>query len=189
MKDIGTIKIETDRLVLRRVELSDADRMFNGWCNDSDVVKYLPWDVHGNINVTKELLDMWVNDYNNPYTYRWIVVLKNEDKAIGTIDVVNKDIDNQVFEIGYCYCKEVWGKGIASEVLSRVISFLFDEVGVEVITAKHNENNLASGKVMQKAGMKCDGILRSRVIDKETKKRVGFVVYSITRDEYLKNRK
>lgn len=185
MKDIGTVMLETDRLILRRLELGDAKAMFNNWCNDDDVTRHLPWQTHENIEVTKAVLDMWLKDYDNSHVYRWIVVLKDGNKPIGTVDVVNKDIDNKVFELGHCYSKETWGKGIATEVFDKVISFLFEEVGVEVIIAKHNENNLASGRVMQKASMKYDGTLRSRVIDKVTKERVGLVCYSITREEYM----
>lgn len=188
MNDVGTVMLETERLILRRIELNDALDMFNGWCNDKDVCRYLPWDCHGTIEVTKELLNMWVDDYNNSHIYRWIVILKENNKPIGTVDVVNKDIDNSVFELGHCYSKETWGKGIATEVFSRVIKFLFEEVGVEVITAKHNEGNNASGRVMQKANMKFDGVLRSRVIDKVTKEREGFVFYSITKDEYSRTK-
>lgn len=185
MRDIGTKILETDRLVLRRLEISDADAMFDGWCNDSEVTRYLPWEPHGNIEVTKNLLDMWIKDYDNSHVYRWLVVIKDSDKPIGTVDVVNKDINNKVFELGHCYSQETWGKGIATEVFLTVIGFLFDEVGVELIMAKHNKSNIASGKVMQKANMKYDGTLRSRVIDKVTKERDDFVYYSITKDEYL----
>ena len=188
MKDIGTIMLETDRLILRRLEISDAEAMFNNWCNDDDVTRHLPWQTHENIEVTRAVLAMWLKDYNNSYVYRWIVILKDGNKPIGTVDVVNKDIDNKVFELGHCYSKETWGKGIATEVFNKVISFLFDEVAVEVIIAKHNENNPASGKVMQKVNMKYDGILRSRVIDKTTKERVGLVCYSITREEYMSSK-
>ena len=93
-----------------------------------------------------------------------------------------------MFEIGYCYSKESWGKGIATEALSKVVSFLFEEVNVDVVVAKHLENNLASGKVMQKVNMKYDGILRQRVIDKVTKKRVGQVYYSIVKEESFKQK-
>lgn len=185
MKDVGTVRLETDRLILRRLELTDAVDMFNNWCNDDDVTRYLPWDSHGKIEVTYDILNMWLKDYDNSHVYRWIVILKDGNKPIGTVDVVNKDIDNKVFELGHCYSKESWGKGIATEVLGKVISFLFDEVGAHVIFAKHNENNPASGKVMQKVNMKYDGTLRSRVIDKVTKERVGLVYYSITKEEYL----
>lgn len=188
MKDIGTINLETERLILRRLELTDAEEMFNNWCNDDEVVRYLPWNVHGNIEVTKELLHMWINEYNESHTYRWIVVLKESNKPIGTVDVVKKDMTNKVFELGHCYSRDCWGKGIATEVLSKVIEFLFDEVDVEVIVAKHEEENLASGRVMQKVNMKYDGILRSRIIDKVTNERVGLVYYSITKEEYLRTK-
>jgi ribosomal-protein-alanine N-acetyltransferase len=46
----GTTTIETERLILRRFELTDADAMFNSWANDEDVTKYLSWGSHGNID-------------------------------------------------------------------------------------------------------------------------------------------
>ena len=56
MNNVGTIKLETDRLILRRIELNDAEKMFNNWCNDEEVTRYLPWEPHGKIEVTKEFL-------------------------------------------------------------------------------------------------------------------------------------
>ena len=55
MKDVGTVRLETDRLILRRLEMEDASDMFNNWCNDLEVTRQ---DVHENIEVTKELLEM-----------------------------------------------------------------------------------------------------------------------------------
>ena len=68
---------------------------------------------------SKELIEEDINAGN-------LYVLKDDNKPIGTIDVVNKDIDNKVFEIGYCYSKSSWGNGYGTEVLSKVISFLFE---------------------------------------------------------------
>lgn len=185
MNDIGTINLESKRLLFRRLEMSDAYDMYYNWCNCDDVVRYLPWDKHKSIDDTKEILNIWINDYNNPHTYRWIVIDKDSNNPIGTIDVVNKDITNKAFEIGHCYSKKYWHKGYATEALSRIISFLFEEVDVDLIIAKHNGKNIASGKVMQKVGMVYDGTLRDRVIDKITGERDSLVYYSITKDEYL----
>lgn len=176
-------ELETERLVLRRVKLEDAEVMFNGWCTDIDVCKYLPWNVHPNIEFTNELLKMWVDEYNDPTTYRWMVVLKDNNEAIGTIDVVKKDIVNKVYEVGYCYKKDVWGHGYGSEALFCVISFLFDDVNAELVCAKHYENNIGSYKVMEKCGMIVDGTLRSRVIYDGN--RIAEVYHSITKEEYL----
>lgn len=188
MKDIGTINLESKRLIFRKLKESDAFDMYNNWCNCDDVTRYLPWNTHKSIEDTKEILNIWINDYQNPFTYRWIIIEKNDNTPIGTIDVVNKDIDNKVFEIGHCYSKKYWHQGYATESLSRIISFLFEETNVDLITAKHNGNNIASGKVMQKAGMKYDGTLRERITDKITGQKDSLVYYSITKEEYLKNK-
>lgn len=184
MKHIGTKDIEIPKYYLRKLEIEDANEMFECWCNDPIVTRYLPWDVHGSVDVTKELLNIWINEYEKNDTYRWIVEDKQNHNLIGTIDVVNIDNNNKVMEIGYCYRRNYWGKGVASTVLKIVIEYLFNNTDVDIITAKHLEPNLNSGKVMQRCGMKYDGVLRKRVIDKLTNERIGQAYYSITRDEY-----
>ena len=76
--------------------------------------------------------------------------------------------------------------GYATEALKAVIKFLFEECEAEVIFADHLSNNPASGKVMEKSGMKYEGRLRGRMIDKEGK-RNDLLSYSIIKDEYFKN--
>lgn len=87
-------------------------------------------------------------------------------------------------EMGCCYRRDYWGKGVASTILKSVIDYLFNNTDVDIITAKHLEPNIVSDKIIQKCGMKYDEILRERVIDKVTKERIGQVYYSITRTEY-----
>ena len=57
---------------------------------------------------------------------------------------------------------------------------------METIYAYYVEGNFASGKVLEKVGMKYEGILRKRVYDKVTKKQADLISYSITRDDYFK---
>ncbi len=178
-------EFETERLILRKIKLSDSEEMFNSWCNDPEVCKYLPWNVHGNIEVTKELVNLWVSEYNSPDTYRWIVVLKETNECLGTIDIVKKDKVNKSYEVGYCYKKSAWGHGYGTEALKGVIKFLFEDIGAELVYAKHYEVNIGSYKVMEKAGMSVEGVLRSRVIFEG--KRIGEVYHSITRKEYEEN--
>lgn len=188
MNDVGTVNLESKRLIFRKLKISDDDDMFNNWCCDDDVVRFLPWDKHNSVEDTKEILNIWINDYNNSHTYRWIVIDKINNTPIGTIDVVNKDIANKVFEIGHCYSKKYWHQGYATESLSTIISFLFEKVDVDLIIAKHNGKNIASGKVMQKVGMIYDGTLRNRVIDKITNEKDSLVYYSITKEEYFNSK-
>lgn len=183
MKDLGTVTLETNRLILRRVTKSDAEAAFKNWTNDIKTSRYVTWKPHGTVENTKKLFEIWEEEYNIPNTYRWIVEVKELNKVIGTIDVVHKSINQKTAEIGYCYGSKYWGNGYATEALTKVIDYLLNEVGFELLEAKHLIDNPASGKVMEKSGMKYEATLRKRIIDQYTNKRVDLKVYSIMRGE------
>ena len=159
MNHIGTQYIETERLILRRFELSDAPAMFANWASDDEVTKYVTWPTHTDVSVTEGILADWVGRYARDDCYKWAIVLKeNGPQPIGSIDVCHWREDGAVPEIGYCMGKRWWRRGIMSEALGAVIDFLFDRVGVERIVARHDVNNPHSGGVMRKCGMAFDGV-------------------------------
>ena len=88
-------------------------------------------------------------------------MLKELSEPIGSISVVN-EIDEriQMAEIGYCIGRPWWHSHITSEALKLVMDYLFDRVGVNKVTAKHDVNNPNSGLVMKKCGMVCEGTTR-----------------------------
>lgn len=150
----GTRKIETERLILRQATMDDANAMFHNWASDPQVTKYLTWPAHGSPEVTKTVLQNWVSCYNNPDFYQWLIELKGSDLGpIGSISVVSCDDTKENAEIGYCIGRRWWHQGITSEALGAVIRYLFDQVGILHIEAKHDVNNPNSGAVMRKCGM------------------------------------
>lgn len=187
MKLIGTKEFETERLILRKIKLEDAYIAFNNWCNSDEVDKYVLWKKHENVEVTLKQYSKWIEDYEDLRTFRWIVELKSNHDLIGTIDVSKRFIDFSTCEIGYCYSDKYWNNGYATEALQGVIKYLFEECDAELINAEFMENNPASGKVMEKAGMKYEGVLRIRVIDKNNL-RNDLISYSITKDEYFNDK-
>lgn len=63
MKHCGTQLLETDRLILRRLVIEDAESMYYNWASDPEVTKFLTWPTHKNIDVTKALLNEWIPFY------------------------------------------------------------------------------------------------------------------------------
>ena len=183
MKDLGTVTLETERLILRKLTRDDAYQAFNNWTNDSETTKYVTWKPHGMVENTLELFEKWEKQYDEPYTYRWVVEVKELNQIIGTIDVVHKSIREKTAEIGYCYGSKYWGNGYGTEALTRVIDYLLNDVEFDLLEAKHFVTNPASGRVMEKSGMKYETILRSRMIDQYTGERVDLKVYSIMRED------
>ena len=188
MNLIGTKELETERLILRKVSVNDAEEAFVNWCNNPNVSKYTLWEPHKSVDTTKNLFKIWENAYEQNDTFRWGVVLKSTNELIGTIDVASKDwMRYGTVEIGYCYGEKFWHKGYAKEALKRVIKFLFEEVDLDLIYATYMEANPNSGRVMKSAGMKYEGFVRGRVLDHDGK-RNNLHSYSITKEEYLENK-
>lgn len=158
MNHIGTQYIETKRLVLRRFERSDAQAMFDNWASDDEVTKYLTWPTHADVSVTREILGDWVIQYAQDSFYNWAIVLKDSSlEPVGNI-AVRWEKNGQVPIIGYCLGRRWWHQGIMTEALGTVISFFFEQVGVERIETYHDPRNPHSGGVMRKCGMTFEGI-------------------------------
>lgn len=183
LREIGSKTLESDRLILRKFTLDDVDGMYNNWGKDPEVSKMLYWDVHTNKDITFNIITDWIEKYENPFTFRWVVEVKETKEIIGSIDVVRCKIKDETCEIGYCYGSKYWGLGYGSEALKRVIVFLINEVGFRLVEAHHISDNPASGIVMKKAGMKKDAILRFRAINKYTNKINDLIIYSIIKEE------
>jgi ribosomal-protein-alanine N-acetyltransferase len=162
MKHCGTRSIETDRLLLRRFTLGDAEAMYRNWASDPEVTEFLTWPPHADTSVTKEVLEQWVSSYRRKNYYQWAIVLKEHgNEPIGSISAVHMNDDIAMVHIGYCLGKAWWRRGIMSEALKAVMDFFFDEVGANRIESRHDPRNPHSGMVMKKCGMKYEGTMRS----------------------------
>ena len=143
--------IETERTILREFKLGDEYEMFSNWASDPEVVKYLTWPIHENIEVTRSIIQSWVNQYQDPTTIRFGITLKDTGELVGGIDVV-KYIDG-VPEVGYCMAKKCWNKGIMTEVFSAFRDYLFT-LGFKKIIIRAEVDNIGSNRVIQKCGFK-----------------------------------
>ena len=180
MRNIGTKTIETDRLILRKPTVDDAEAIFNNWANDPIVTKHLSWEPHKSIDVTREYLNNKLEKkQDDGYMFDWLVILKETNEIIGEITAVKVSVINKFVEMGHCYGRKYWNKGYATEALKAFIQYMFKLVGVEKVIACHSSENPASGKVMIKAGMHYDAALPKYVVDKASGKRVDLLYYSI----------
>lgn len=177
----GTVEIKTERLLLRRFRMNDAQRMFDCWANDERVTRYLTWNPHGEVGVTKYILGMWCYEYDKPTHYQWAIEYDGE--LVGSISIVGFDDMSDRAEIGYCMGFDYWGKGIMTEAVGAVVEFLFNEVGCNRIEIDHLLENPASGRVAQKCGFTKEGVRR------EFFNKNGVfhddVIYAILRKEWL----
>ena len=74
MQHKGTIKIETERLILRALESEDAENMFQNWSNDQKVTKFLTWPANKEIKMVEDILNIWKSQYEKSDFYQWGIV-------------------------------------------------------------------------------------------------------------------
>ena len=160
MKHIGTKRYETERLILRPFTEDDAEKVFYGWASDDEVTKYLTWPTHKNVEASRGYIDYCLHLYDDPSQYQWGIEVKATHELIGNISVVRSSDDLESAELGWVLGRKYWGCGYMPEAASKVLEVLFDEVGMNCVYAEYDVNNPKSGRVMQKIGMKFEGVLR-----------------------------
>ena len=145
--------LETDRLKLRRLVLSDAPEIYR-LRSDLEVAVLtgiVPAssidDAIAHIHKIEKLVSENVSMY-------WAISFKEDPALIGTICLWNLDIPQETVEIGYELLPEFRGKGIAAEAIRCVTNFGFDEMGAKSITAFPSEANAPSVKLLEKLGFK-----------------------------------
>lgn len=182
----GTPKIETDRLILRRFELLDAQSVFDHWISDERVTDNRIKPAHKNVSETIERVAKIVSEYgSNEFCY-WAIELKASGELIGEIDLYNFDNATENCEVSYSLGYKWWNQGYGTEALRAVVEFGFRHMNIHKISAAHNIDNPASGKIMSKAGMEQEGIIRHMIRNYKYQYK-DCAVYGILQEDYLKN--
>ncbi len=149
------IRLETSRLILRPMEISDTHDIFININNDKDVLKYFI-DRYCK-NESEMTLDRTIKYCLEGKRYLFAIELKETHEVIGMIlqcSVPNKLSTSS--EIGYAIGKKHWNKGYVTEAFKKMIDFLFS-LGVHKVVASHLVGNDASKRVMEKCGLKYEG--------------------------------
>ena len=148
------LTLETNRLILRPFTIEDAQEMFFGWASDPEVTKYLTWNTHKDIEETKKILSLWIDEYEKPERLNFAIELKKEDKLIGGIDVVGylRGVQGTPV-IGYNLARKYWDNGYMTEACHCVIDYLFSK-GYSEIRIDAMTENTASIRVILKCGGK-----------------------------------
>ena len=145
-------KLETERLILRKSAKNDAPDILE-YASDAETVKFLAWE---GTKTVEEALDGIIN-YHWANPGNWMIELKENGKCIGSIGL-RVEAEHDKADFGYVLNRSYWNKGYMSEALLALLKLCFEELDLNRVEAIHYAGNEASGKVMEKCGMKFEGI-------------------------------
>ncbi|HET7565509.1 MAG TPA: GNAT family N-acetyltransferase [Gemmatimonadaceae bacterium] len=179
MKERPTL--ETERLALRPFMLTDAPDV-ERLAGDRDVAVNTLNIPHPYDQATAEL---WISTHEVSFAVGQQVTFAITDRATGALmGAISLTIntEHERAELGYWIGKEFWGCGYTTEAAAVVLRYAFQVLEVNRVFACHFTRNPASGRVMQKIGMRYEGRLRQHV--KKWGEWEDIEMYSVLREEY-----
>lgn len=173
--EAGPSELRTPRLLLRPYHFDDVDDVF-AYGSDEEWGRYL--------------------DVPRPYTRRsaeedvarailagaaspmWAIV--HEGQVVGGVTVIDRGAG--AAELGYSLARPLWGRGLMTEAATAAVAYGFETLDLVRIYASTDTRNVGSWRVMEKLGMKREGVLRSQQLVHD--ERADEVIYSILREEW-----
>lgn len=149
----------TARLAGRSPRGDDAAAVFAAYANDPEVTRYLAWKAYDRV----EPLAAFLRECEATWEKRganltWLLSLKGTETPIGSIGVTLQGGGRAVF--GYVIAKKFWGHGFAAEALTHLVDLSLAQPDIFRAWAFCDLENPASARVMEKAGMVREGVLR-----------------------------
>jgi RimJ/RimL family protein N-acetyltransferase len=175
--------IETERLIIREIQHSDAQDIFN-YRADPKVYIYQCWRprtiedvvefINNNMLSSKDISNHWHN---------FAIVYKADNNLIGDIGMNLFDSDGLQLEIGYTLSPFYQGKGYATESIKAIMDYAFNTFNIHRIIASMDPRNIKSENLAQRLGMRLEAHHIKNI--KSDNEWFDTLVYAILKEEYL----
>ncbi len=153
-----TLPIETPRLILRHYRVTDASNILEDWASDPEVAKYLSWPPHQSLADTYSFLQHNEESWQNNGHLGMGIESKASGRLIGGIGFTVETPHRVQF--GYAIGRAHWGQGYTVEALASLVKLVFRDPQIHRAYALCYVENRGSARVMEKVGMRFEGILR-----------------------------
>ena len=177
--------IVTERLILRNISVLDAEDMYE-YAKTPYVGPVAGWHPHQSISETKAIINMFLGYQAKGALGVYAIVLKDENKMIGTIELFNY-VPQFKAELGYALNPTYWGQGIVPEAAEAILNWGFNDLKLKRVEVNLFTDNYQSERVCQKLGMTYEGLIRNGYLRYD-----GLIFdelkYGITDKEFYKTR-
>ncbi|MCK5573199.1 MAG: GNAT family N-acetyltransferase [Bacteroidetes bacterium] len=152
--------IETSRLILRKPRIDDAEDVFEAYASDPEVTLHLTWRTHTTVDETRDYIRQAIAGWEKSITFTWVITLKPTGRLIGSIDIRLETNAN----VGYVLARRYWNMGYMTEAVAAVVAWALQMDEIYRAWAVCDVENVASARVLEKAGLEREGILRRWIV-------------------------
>jgi len=154
-------QLETEHLILRKLRLEDAPILFAAYTQDDEVTRYTTWHPHTHLTQTEDFVRAGLAAWESGSRFPLVITLKDGDQIIGMIDP-HREGENM--GLGYVIALAHQSHGFATEATRAVIAWALQQPEITRVYATTDVENIASRRVMEKAGMRREGLLESFIL-------------------------
>lgn len=150
--------------MLRPLEAGDF-RAVHAYATDPEVVRFMDWGPNTLDDTTVFLDRMITSAGRSPRTqFPLAIVPVPGDTPVGVVELQIDSAEHRRADIGYVLARAAWGHGYASEAAAAMLRFGFDELDLHKISATCDPDNRGSARVLEKIGMRREGVLRDHFL-------------------------
>ncbi len=184
------MKLETKRLLLRNYKDTDLEDYWE-FVSQANVGPRCGWGVYTDKQKAAERLK-----YEISKPLQFAIVLKEKNKVIGSIEIMDVNLGSEydeiikehakTKEIGALLNEKYWNCGYMSEALKTILRYCFENLDLDLVVASNFEPNIGSSKMQEKNGMLVYGRIKDFTIWYETDKPCDLILHKITKEEWSK---
>jgi RimJ/RimL family protein N-acetyltransferase len=154
-------ELSTERLVLRPPQAEDAPLIFEAFASDPEVTRFLRWRPHRTLADSHRAMVARLKGLETGEEFSWLLSLRTDGSILGIISAWPGEREA---EIGFALGRRFWGRGLMTEAVRSVVAWAFEPAQVIRVWATCDAENLASAKVLEKAGLQREGLLSAHAI-------------------------
>jgi len=148
--------ITTERLVLTPAGVQYAQAIYELYAQDAEVTRYLTWRPHAAVEDTRSFMEFCERAWESGHHFPYVILRRDNQQLLGMVDARQA----HGYALGYVLAKEFWNQGYMTEAVRGVIDAAFADEAIHRVWAVCYTENHGSARVMEKAGMQREGILR-----------------------------
>lgn len=153
--------LQGPRLRLRALDMRDADALF-ALHSDQRVMRYWSFTAWTQRQQAVDHIARLAREREVMEFYPWVATLPDSDELVGTCSLFGVHREHARGVIGYALAPRLWGQGLAGSMLRLALDFAFDTLDLNRIEADIDPLNIASCKLVERAGFEREGLLRER---------------------------
>jgi ribosomal-protein-alanine N-acetyltransferase len=151
--------LETERLLIRPFEPSDAEAIFETW-GDPEAMRWIPGGAHPDVEASRQRIGRFTEHQAAHGFSLWPVIEKASGRILGDCGLILVQWTGPEVELAYRFGRRAWGKGYATEAAGVCLRYGFDVAGLDTIIAVTHPDHVASRRVMEKNGMRFVGMVQ-----------------------------